>query len=44
MQLDPWPEGNGLKQVGDNTTMVLGPIIPPTGPARMFAKVAQLFS
>lgn len=43
-QLGPWLEGIGLKQVGDNTTMVLGPQIPPTGPARMFALAAQSFN
>lgn len=43
-QLGPWLEGIGLKQVGDNTTMVLGPQTPPTGPARMFALAAQSFN
>lgn len=43
-QLGPWLEGIGLKQVGDNTTMVLGPQIPPGGPARMFALAAQSFN
>lgn len=43
-QLGPWLEGIGLKQVGDNPTMVLGPQIPSTGPARMFALASQSFN
>jgi GNAT superfamily N-acetyltransferase len=43
-RLGPWLEEIGLKQAGDNTTMVLGPHTPPTGPARMFALAAQSFN
>jgi hypothetical protein len=43
-QLGPWLEGIGLPQVGDATTMVLGPQTPPAGPVRMFALANQSFN
>jgi GNAT superfamily N-acetyltransferase len=43
-QLGDWLEGIGLRQVGDATTMVKGPQIPPAGPARMFALANQSFN
>lgn len=43
-QLGPWLESIGLRQVGDATTMVLGPQAPATGPARMFALANQSFN
>jgi len=43
-QLGDWLESIGLRQVGDATTMVKGPQIPPTGPARMFALANQSFN
>lgn len=43
-QLGPWLESIGLPQVGDGTTMVLGPRTPATEPARMFALAAQSFN
>lgn len=43
-QLGPWLESIGLPQVGDGTTMVLGPQTPATEPARMFALAAQSFN
>jgi GNAT superfamily N-acetyltransferase len=43
-QLGDWLESIGLRQVGDATTMVKGPHIPPAGPARMFALANQSFN
>ncbi|MBT2325908.1 GNAT family N-acetyltransferase [Variovorax paradoxus] len=43
-QLGDWLESVGLRQVGDATTMVKGPHIPPAGPARMFALANQSFN
>jgi hypothetical protein len=43
-QLGPWLESIGLRQVGDATTMVLGPRPPASGPARMFALANQSFN
>jgi GNAT superfamily N-acetyltransferase len=43
-QIGEWLEGIGLQQVGDATTMVLGPQAPSTGPARMFALANQSFN
>jgi GNAT superfamily N-acetyltransferase len=43
-QLGDWLERIGLRQVGDATTMVKGPRIPPAGPARMFALANQSFN
>jgi GNAT superfamily N-acetyltransferase len=43
-QLGPWLESIGLAQVGEATTMVLGPQTPATGPARMFALANQSFN
>jgi ribosomal protein S18 acetylase RimI-like enzyme len=43
-QLGDWLESIGLRQVGDATTMVKGPQIPPAGPARMFALANQSFN
>ena len=43
-QLGGWLEGIGLQQVGDATTMVKGPQIPPAGPARTFALANQSFN
>ncbi|MDM0041176.1 GNAT family N-acetyltransferase [Variovorax sp. J22G21] len=43
-QLGEWLESIGLRQVGDATTMVKGPHIPPAGPARMFALANQSFN
>ena len=43
-QLGDWLESIGLRQVGDATTMVKGPHIPPAGPTRMFALVNQSFN
>jgi len=43
-QLGDWLEGIGLRQVGDATTMVKGPPIRPTGPARVFALANQSFN
>ena len=43
-QLGPWLQGIGLAQVGEATTMVLGPQTPATGPARMFALANQSFN
>ena len=43
-QLGDWLESIGLRQVGDATTMVKGPHIPPVGPARMFALANQSFN
>lgn len=43
-QLGDWLESIGLPQVGDATTMVKGPQIPPAGPARMFALANQSFN
>lgn len=42
--LGPWLESIGLAQVGEATTMVLGPQKPATGPARMFALANQSFN
>jgi hypothetical protein len=42
--LGPWLESIGLAQVGEATTMVLGPQTPATGPARMFALANQSFN
>jgi GNAT superfamily N-acetyltransferase len=43
-QLGDWLESIGLSQVGDATTMVKGPHIPPAGPAHMFALANQSFN
>jgi hypothetical protein len=43
-QLGDWLERIGLPQVGDATTMVRGPRLPPQGPARMFALANQSFN
>jgi len=43
-QLGDWLESIGLRQVGEATTMVKGPPIPPAGPARMFALANQSFN
>jgi predicted GNAT family N-acyltransferase len=43
-QLGDWLESIGLLQVGEATTMVKGPHIQPTGPARMFALANQSFN
>jgi GNAT superfamily N-acetyltransferase len=43
-QLGEWLEDIGLQQVGDATTMVLGTLVPSTGPARMFALANQSFN
>ena len=42
--LGAWLEAVGLQRVGDATTMVLGPQVPPAGPARMFALANQSFN
>jgi hypothetical protein len=42
--LGPWLESIGLAQVGEATTMVLGPQKSATGPARMFALTNQSFN
>jgi GNAT superfamily N-acetyltransferase len=44
LQLGAWLESIGLPQVGDATTMVRGPQIPPEGPVRMFALANQSFN
>jgi hypothetical protein len=43
-QLGDWLEHIGLPEVGDNTTMVSGPRLPPPGPACMFALAGQSFN
>ena len=43
-QLGDWLDSIGLRQVGDATTMVKGPHVPPAGPARMFALANQSFN
>lgn len=43
-QLGNWLESIGLRQVGDATTMVNGPHIPPAGPTRVFALANQSFN
>ena len=43
-QLGDWLESIGLRQVGDATTMVKGPHIPPPGQAHMFALANQSFN
>ena len=41
LQLGPWLERIGLRQVDTATTMVLGTPLASTGPARMFALANQ---
>ncbi len=42
-QLSPWLAGIGLPLVGDALTMVRG-VLPPTGPAHLFALANQSFN
>jgi GNAT superfamily N-acetyltransferase len=42
--LGDWLGHIGLPQVGDATTMVRGSLLPPPGPARMFALANQSFN
>lgn len=42
-QLEAWLESIGLRQVGDDTTMVRGTQAPSTGPARVFALANESF-
>ena len=44
LQLGPWLERIGLRQVDTATTMVLGTPLASTGPARMFALANQSFN
>jgi GNAT superfamily N-acetyltransferase len=44
LQLGEWLERIGLRRVDTATTMALGPQLPSTGPAHMFALASQSFN